>query len=282
MKKNNFLIKDNLIQSLKQTNNNTEKKLLETLLHEDKLIKDNERLRKENETYKSLTIVFENELKKNKKCGSSSPLDKNYIKHIKTHSDYGFQSNSIINDIYGSSIAKCETINYEKKSPLSDKKIKSINSNRSKELYRTNKYRIINNNNKKMKKIVKNFKVAKNNNIKIDNSNRLLRNNTLRETIKISLNKASLNFKQKNKKIQDNKNEEMVTNKNRIKKDFSSSNKFAQNNNNNNTNTNTHNNKYRILMTHNVGNHNSCNKKKIIKKNKTIKTKKKKFKIKFE
>ena len=66
-KKHNILIKDNLIQSLKQTNNNTEKKLLETLLHEDKLIKDNERLRKENETYKSLTIVFENELKKNKK-----------------------------------------------------------------------------------------------------------------------------------------------------------------------------------------------------------------------
>ena len=273
-KKHNILIKDNLIQSLKQTNNNTEKKLLETLLHEDKLIKDNERLRKENETYKSLTIVFENELKKNKNSGSSSPLDKNYIKHIKTYSDYGFQSNSIINDMYGSSIAKCETINYEKKSPLSDKKIKSINSNRSKELYRTNKYRIINNN-KKMKKIVKNIKGAKNNNIKINNSNRLLRNNTLRETIKISLNKASLNFKQKNKKIQDNKNEEMVTNKNRIKKDFSSSNKFAQNNNN----TNTHNNKYRILMTHNIGNHNSCNNKKIIKKNKTIKTKKNNLKL---
>ena len=38
-KKQNILIKDNLIQSLKKSNTNTEKKLLETLLHEDKLIK---------------------------------------------------------------------------------------------------------------------------------------------------------------------------------------------------------------------------------------------------
>ena len=70
-KKQNILIKDNLIQSLKKTNTNTEKKLLETLLHEDKLIKDNERLRKENETYKSLTIVFENELKNTMKKNGS-------------------------------------------------------------------------------------------------------------------------------------------------------------------------------------------------------------------
>ena len=62
-KKNDILLKDNLIQSLKQSNTNTEKKLLETLLNEDKLMKDNQRLRKENETYKTLTIVFENELK---------------------------------------------------------------------------------------------------------------------------------------------------------------------------------------------------------------------------
>ena len=75
-KKNNFLVKDNLIQSLKQSNINTEKKLLKTLLHEDKLIKDNERLRKENETYKSLTIVFENELKTNRKNYSTSPIEK--------------------------------------------------------------------------------------------------------------------------------------------------------------------------------------------------------------
>ena len=51
-KKQNILIKDNLIQSLKKSNTNTEKKLLATLLHEDKLIKDNERLRKENEAIK--------------------------------------------------------------------------------------------------------------------------------------------------------------------------------------------------------------------------------------
>ena len=47
--------------------------MLETLLHEDKLIKDNERLRKENETYKSLTIVFENELKNTMKKNGLTP-----------------------------------------------------------------------------------------------------------------------------------------------------------------------------------------------------------------
>ena len=72
-KKQNILIKDNLIQSLKKSNTNTEKKLLETLLHEDRLIKDNERLRKENETYKTLTIAFENELKNTVKTNGLTP-----------------------------------------------------------------------------------------------------------------------------------------------------------------------------------------------------------------
>ena len=72
-KKQNILIKDNLIQSLKKSNTNTEKKLLETLLHEDKLIKDNERLRKENEAYKTLTVIFENDLKNNMKKTVSLP-----------------------------------------------------------------------------------------------------------------------------------------------------------------------------------------------------------------
>jgi hypothetical protein len=272
-KKNNILIKDNMIQSLKQTNTNTEKKLLETLLHEDKLIKDNERLRKENETYKSLTIAFENELKKNKKCGSSSPFGKNYIKHIKTYSDYGSPSNSIINEIYSRNIDRCETINYENKSPFSDKKIMSINNNRNnrnKELFRNNKFRMINLNYKKLKKKVKNIKAQKNNIIKINNSKQLLRNNTLRENIKISLNKASLNYKQKNKKIQDYKNEEIMNNKNQAKKEISCSNKFRLNNSNN---------KYRILISHNLGNNNSCNNKKVTKKNKTIKTKNKNLKL---
>ena len=274
-KKHNILIKDNLIQSLKQSNTNTEKKLLETLLHEDKLIKDNERLRKENETYKSLTIVFENELKNHKKCGSSSPIEKNYIKHIKRYSDYGFPSNPINCDIFGGSIPRYETINYENKSkspksPLSNNKNISINTNRNKKLSRSNKYRTNNSNNNKLKKKPKNIKGPKNNNIKINNCNQLLRNNTLKENIKISLNRPSFNYKQKNKKSHDNKNEELINNKNRTKKDFSSISKFAPNNANKKKN--------KIVLNHNIGNNNSCNKKKVInseksKKNKAIKTK---------
>ena len=269
-KKNNILIKDYLIQSLKQSNTNIEKKLLETLLHEDKLIKDNERLRKENETYKGLTIVFENELKNHKKCGSSSPFDKNYIKHIKRYSDYGFPSNSINSDIFGGNIGRCETINYINKSPLSDKKIISININRSKKLCQNNKKRANNSNNNKLKKKVKSIKGPKNNNIKINHCNKLLRNNTLKENIKISLNKPSINYKKQNKKSQDNKNEELMINKNRTKKDFSSLNKFAPNNINKNKN--------KIVINHNIGYNNSCNNKKAIntdklKKNKMIKAK---------
>ena len=275
-KNNNFLVKDNLIQSLKQSNINTEKKLLKTLLHEDKLIKDNERLRKENETYKSLTIVFENELKTNRKNYSTSPIEKkNYIKHIKTYSDHDYRTNSILGDIYGGALGKCETIPYDKKSPLIVKKIISINNNRSKEFCMNNK----NINNKiKLKNKIK--KINSPNNIKINNCNQLLRNNTLRETIKISLNKPSLNNKQKSKKSQDNKKEELINLKNPIKKEFSSSNKFASNNQFNKLFTN----KNRIVINHILGNNNSChNKKPVIsdksKKNKYIKNNKKNLKL---
>ena len=276
-KKNNFLVKDNLIQSLKQSNINTEKKLLKTLLHEDKLIKDNERLRKENETYKSLTIVFENELKTNRKNYSTSPIEKkNYIKHIKTYSDHDYRSNSILGDIYGGALGKCETIPYDNKSPLIVKKIISINNNRSKEFCMNNK----NFNNKiKLKNKIKKINSPKNNNIKINNCNQLLRNNTLRETIKISLNKPSLNNKQKSKKNQDNKKEELI-NKNPTKKEFSSSNKFASNNQFNKLFTN----KNRIVINHNLGNNNSCHNKKLVisdktKKNKFIKNNNKNLKL---
>ena len=118
-KKQNILIKDNLIQSLKKSNTNTEKKLLETLLHEDKLIKDNERLRKENETYKSLTIVFENELKNTMKKNGLTPQKNKIARHMKTYSDYGVPTTSIINELCGhndhSAEEKFETINNENK-----------------------------------------------------------------------------------------------------------------------------------------------------------------------
>ena len=265
-KKQSTLIKDNLIQSLKKTNTNTEKKLLEALLHEDKLIKDNERLRKENETYKNLTIVFENELINNKKKISSSPIEKNFIKHIKTYSDYGFPSDSYLGDKYVGSLGKYDTINNENKSPLSDKKIITINSKKNKELYLNDKKQ--NNSNNKIK--IKNKIKPKNNNIKINkinNSNHLVRNNTLTENIKISLNKPTLNNNKNNKRSQEHKNKKYINSKNKTKKDFSSSNKFTSNNNKNNINKN------KIIINHNLGNNNSCNSKKAINSDKINKKK---------
>lgn len=119
-KKNDILLKDNLIQSLKQSNTNTEKKLLETLLNEDKLMKDNQRLRKENETYKTLTIAFENELKNTMKKSGLTPQKNKIARHVKTYSDYGVPFNSIINELSGYNNAfsldeKYDTINNEDK-----------------------------------------------------------------------------------------------------------------------------------------------------------------------
>ena len=270
-KKHNILIKDNLIQSLRQSNNKIEKRLLETLLHEDKLIKDNERLRKENETYKSLTIVFENELKNKKKNDSSSPREKNYIKHIKTYSDFGFPS---IGEMRMGTIGKSQTINYSNKSPLSDKKLININTKRSKDLCINNKNIIDFNNKNKLKNKIKKKNPPKNNNIKINVCHQLLRNNTLTGNIKISLNKPLLNYKQKTKKSQDKK-EELLETKNKTKKDFSSSTKYGTINNNKLIT-----NKNKIIMNNHLGNNNSCNNKKRInseksKKNKFIKNNKK-------
>ena len=273
-KKHNILIKDNYIKSLKQSNTITEKKLLEALLHEDKLIKDNERLRKENETYKSLTIVFENELKNSKKKNdSSSPFDKNFIKHIKTYSDYGIPSISTIGDLYTTNTGRCETINYKNKSPLSDKKI-----NDRKELVINNKYRNnLNNKNTMKNKIKKINKCQKNNNIKINNlnnCNQLLRNNTLKENIKMTLNRPSFNTKQKNKKSQDNKKEETLILKNRTKKDFPSLSKFVTiNSNNNNTVNNSKNFQNKNKMVNHIlpKSNNSCRNRKPINSDKAKK-----------
>ena len=94
-KTNNLKVKEDLITLLKKSNKNIEKRLLEALLHEDKLIKDNQRLRQENETYKNLQTVFEKELKiYERKNGSLSPKRDKYIKHIKTYSDFGVTATS--------------------------------------------------------------------------------------------------------------------------------------------------------------------------------------------
>ena len=205
-KKQNILIKDNLIQSLKKSNTNTEKKLLETLLHEDKLIKDNERLRKENETYKSLTIVFENELKNTMKKNGLTPEKNKISRHMKTYSDYGVPTTSIINELCGhnehSTEEKFETINNESKFTTErNKKNASINTkNGNKNIYSNNKNNYSVNIDKKNKNNQTN-RSAKSNNISKNPT--LTEHNSIKD--KKSLNKLSPNNIQKPKQSHDNK-----------------------------------------------------------------------------
>ena len=233
-KKQNIIIKDTYVQSLKQTKTNIEKKLLESLLHEDRLMKDNERLRKENKTYKTLTIMFQNEINNSKRKNMSlSPFNKKNIKHIKTNSDYGIPSLSTIGDISRTNTGRFGNIYHDNILTLSNEKVINTNYNRDnvEELYNnknnsksSNKYdknRMKN----KVKKINKNLK---NNNIKINRCNKLLRNNTLKESIKFRL-KPTFNPRKNNKICHDIKNEK----KNKTKNDFPSLNNFVKSKNKN-------------------------------------------------
>jgi len=223
-KKKNILIQDNLIQSLKKSNTNTEKKLLETLLHEDKLIKDNERLRKENETYKTLTIVFENELKNTAKKNGLTPQKNKISRHIKTYSDYGLPTNSIINELCGHSNTnnyeeKYETINNENKLTTRDKKKLSYIPKGNKEIYSTNKHNYSINLEKKnrvndLNRYMRTNKIVKNQALTENNTNTI---KDKKNIIKFSPN----NIKQKFKQNQDNKI--------KIKKDIPSFNKIDKN-----------------------------------------------------
>ena len=204
-KKNDILLKDNLIQSLKQSNTNTEKKLLETLLNEDKLMKDNQRLRKENETYKTLTIVFENELKNTMKKSGLTPQKNKVAKHIKTYSDYGVPTNSIINELTGYNNAfaleeKYDTINNDIKYTTARNNEKNSNNDN----YMTNKNNFSLNSllvDKKLKSSESN-KYAKFN--KIGKSSTLTENNSIRD--KKIINKNIINTNRiKLKQSQDNK-----------------------------------------------------------------------------
>ena len=204
-KKNDILLKDNLIQSLKQSNTNTEKKLLETLLNEDKLMKDNQRLRKENETYKTLTIVFENELKNTMKKSGLTPQKNKVAKHIKTYSDYGVPTNSIINELSGYNNAfaleeKYDTINNDIKYTTARNNEKTSNNDN----YMTNKNNFSLNSllvDKKLKSSESN-KYAKFN--KIGKSSTLTENNSIRD--KKIINKNIINTNRiKLKQSQDNK-----------------------------------------------------------------------------
>ena len=241
-KKNDILLKDNLIQSLKQSNTNTEKKLLETLLNEDKLMKDNQRLRKENETYKTLTIVFENELKNTMKKSGLTPQKNKVAKHIKTYSDYGVPTNSIINELSGYNNAfaleeKYDTINNDIEYTTARNNEKNSNNDN----YMTNKNNFSLNSllvDKKLKSSESN-KYAKFN--KIGKSSTLTENNSIRD--KKIINKNIINTNRiKLKQSQDNKvklkkdiyNFSKIENKNILNKKNNNSNlssNFAYNKN---------------------------------------------------
>ena len=240
-KKNDILLKDNLIQTLKQSNTNTEKKLLETLLNEDKLMKDNQRLRKENETYKTLTIAFENELKNTMKKSGLTPQKNKIARHVKTYSDYGVPFNSIINELSGYNNAfsldeKYDTINNEDKFTTNRNKIP--NKFNDKDVFMTKN----NNNNsinieRKLKSSVSN-KYGKYS--KIGKSNTLTENNSIKD--KKPVNKPTHSNRIKNKQSQDNKiklkkdiyNFSKIENKNLLHKKNNNSNlssNFAYNKN---------------------------------------------------
>jgi hypothetical protein len=228
-KKKNILIKDNLIQSLKKSNTNTERKLLETLLHEDKLIKDNERLRKENETYKTLTIVFENELKNTVRQSGLTPQKNKISRHIKTYSDYGLPTNSIINELCGHSNAnnyeeRYETINNDNKIKTRDnKKFSYVSKKENRNIYSANKnnYSINidknNNVNSDINRLIKRNKIDKNQTL--TENNYITKEKEKRNVIKFSPNNFKLKLKQNhNNKI-----------KIKIKKDLPSFNKIDKN-----------------------------------------------------
>ena len=240
-KKNDILLKDNLIQTLKQSNTNTEKKLLETLLNEDKLMKDNQRLRKENETYKTLTIAFENELKNTMKKSGLTPQKNKIARHVKTYSDYGVPFNSIINELSGYNNAfsldeKYDTINNEDKYTTNRNKIP--NKFNDKDVFMTKN----NNNNsinieRKLKSSVSN-KYGKYS--KIGKSNTLTENNSIKD--KKPVNKPTHSNRIKSKQSQDNKiklkkdiyNFSKIENKNLLHKKNNNSNlssNFAYNKN---------------------------------------------------
>ena len=201
-KKQNILLKDNLIQSLKKSNTKTEKKLLEALLHEDKLIKDNERLRKENETYRTLSIVFENELK-----NDHTPQKNKIVRHLKTYSDYGVPSISIINEFCGNNTSG----NYEEKYGTIDNGKKPTVREDKKYLYNS---KLANKNFDKANINKKSLNINQNCNNKENNKNikcKTISNNPILTEINSNKDKKnaikyfSNNNKQKQKKSQDRK-----------------------------------------------------------------------------
>ena len=168
-------------------------------------MKDNQRLRKENETYKTLTIVFENELKNTMKKSGLTPQKNKIARHVKTYSDYGVPTNSIINELTGYNNAfaleeKYDTINNDIEYTTARNNEKNSNNDN----YMTNKNNYSLNSllvDKKLKSSESN-KYAKFN--KIGKSSTLTENNSIRD--KKIINKNIINTNRiKLKQSQDNK-----------------------------------------------------------------------------
>ena len=129
------------------TNNNPSSDIAETVAMAliDKIISTVIITNKVNETYKTLTIVFENQLKNSVRQNGLTPQKNKISRHIKTYSDYGLPTNSIINELCGYNNThnyeeRYETINNENKLTTRDKKKFSYITKRSnKEMYSANK-----------------------------------------------------------------------------------------------------------------------------------------------
>ena len=193
-------------------------------------MKDNQRLRKENETYKSLTIVFENELKNTIKKSGLTPQKNKIARHIKTYSDYGVPNSSIINELGGHNNAFSieEKFNNEVKNATERNKAPKFNGNKDRYSYMTNKNNYSLNIDKKLKSSESN-KYAKFN--KIGKNNTISENNSIRD--KKIINKPwQITNKIKLKQSQDNKiklkkdiyNFSKIENKNPISKKINNTN----------------------------------------------------------
>ena len=244
LKNQNFLIKDNFIQYLKKSNTNIEKKLLESLLKEDKLVKDNERLRKENETYKTLTLAIKNEFKNTIKKRGLTPEKNLIFRHIKTYSDYEIERTTNFNELSGNNIPvvqKFQTLNNESK--ILDRDKKNLYYNRINDykglLNQKNYYSINvdkNNKSKCINKYIKDNKIQKNHILTVNNS---IQN-------KKSFNKLASNNKIKTKQSQDNKSKikfSKINNNNNINKFKVNKNEIYNNFEYNKNGLNSYNNK---------------------------------------
>ena len=176
-----------------------------------------------------MTIVFENELKNTVRQSGLTPQKNKISRHIKTYSDYGLPTNSIINELCGHSNAnnyeeRYETINNDNKIKTRDnKKFSYVSKKENRNIYSANKnnYSINidknNNVNSDINRLIKRNKIDKNQTL--TENNYITKEKEKRNVIKFSPNNFKLKLKQNhNNKI-----------KIKIKKDLPSFNKIDKN-----------------------------------------------------